>query len=185
MATVARRLLTGEEFLAIEFPSDTKAELDNGTIRMMSGGTVRHARLQGNIQFSLREKLRGSGCTSFGSDMAVRVHGLSIRYPDVSVYCGKSGPENDKLKFSDDPKMVVEVLSPTTRNDDETVKLREYLALPSLAHIMFVDPDSETIRLFRRADGDGWFDVMLENGADVMLDGLGISLTWAEIFARD
>lgn len=54
-------LLTAEEFLQIDF-GDRKAELDNGVIRMMAGGTGRHAQVQGNIFVALRSRLRGSGC---------------------------------------------------------------------------------------------------------------------------
>lgn len=38
-------LLTAEQFLDIEFPSELKAELDNGVIRMMAGGSRDHARV--------------------------------------------------------------------------------------------------------------------------------------------
>lgn len=37
-------LLTAEDFLEIDF-GELKAELDNGVIHMMAGGTARHARV--------------------------------------------------------------------------------------------------------------------------------------------
>lgn len=83
--------LTAEEFLDIDF-GERKAELDNGVIRMMAGGTARHARVQLNILVSLARRLRGTGCTPYNSDMAARTRDYSIRYPDVTVYCGRDGP---------------------------------------------------------------------------------------------
>ena len=80
-------LLTAKAFLEIDF-GEKKAELDNGVIRMMAGGTVRHAQVQGNIFGCLRQQLRGAGCRPYGSDMATATHDFSIRYPDVSVFCG-------------------------------------------------------------------------------------------------
>jgi plasmid replication initiation protein len=59
-------LLTAEQFLAIDFGEGIRAELDNGVVRMMSGGTARHARVQLNIQSWLRQALRASGCRPFG-----------------------------------------------------------------------------------------------------------------------
>ena len=41
-------LLTAKEFLEIDF-GERKAELDNGVIRMMAGGTARHAEVQANL----------------------------------------------------------------------------------------------------------------------------------------
>jgi len=83
-------LLTAKAFLEIDF-GEKKAELDNGVIRMMAGGTVRHAQVQGNIFGWLRQQLRGTGCRPYGSDMATATHDFSIRYPDVSVFCGPRG----------------------------------------------------------------------------------------------
>ena len=83
-------MLTAEAFLEIVF-GEKKAELDNGVIRMMAGGTVRHAQVQGNILGWLRQQLRGTGCRPYGSDMATATHDFSIRYPDVSVFCGPRG----------------------------------------------------------------------------------------------
>lgn len=186
MATNARRLLTVEEFLELEFSGDEGhcVELDNGTIRLMGGGSAAHARVQANILVNLFVQLKGSGCRPYGSDMGVRTHDLSLRYPDVSVFCGRGGPENDDLKQFDDPKMVVEVLSPSTRRDDEIVKLREYQAVASLEAILLVDPEAEEIRLLTRRDGRGWRDDTLAADNDVTVEALGITLTRAEIFAR-
>ena len=186
MATNARRLLTVEEFLEIEFTGDEGhcLELDNGTIRLMAGGSAAHARIQANIFGTLFARLKGSGCRPYGSDLGVRTHDLSLRYPDVSVFCGRETPENDDLKQFDDPKMVVEVLSPSTRREDETSKLREYQAVASLEAILFVDPETEEIRLLTRRDGRGWKDKALDMESDVSIEALGISLTRAEIFAR-
>jgi Uma2 family endonuclease len=187
MATAARRLLTVEEFLEIEFSFDegvsARIELDNGAILAMAGGNADHSRVQGNVFAALFNKLRGTDCRPHGPDMGVRVHDLSLRLPDVSVFCGRNRPEDGKLRMFDNPTLVVEVLSPSTREKDENVKLWEYQALPSLAAIIHVDPDAETVRLLSRNAEHGWQDVVVAKGDDVVLHSLGITLTWAEIFA--
>ncbi|MFM9977706.1 MAG: Uma2 family endonuclease [Sphingomonadaceae bacterium] len=184
MATLAKRLITVEEFLDIEFPTDTRFELDNGVIKMMAGGLAVHARIRGNVFGALFVKLRGTGCSPFGPDMGVRTHDLSLRYPDVSVFCGRDGPENDKLKSFDDPKLVVEVLSPTTRQDDTKIKLPEYRAIPSLDAILYIDPEDETAHLETRDTARGWVITVLESGGSLTLPLHGIALSWDEIFAR-
>ncbi len=188
MATLAKRLITADEFLEIHWPdSDVKAELDNGVIRiirMMAGGQGNHARIQMNVSVALAIKLRGSGCSPYGSDMGIRTHELSIRYPDVSVFCGRDGPENDKLKAFDDPKLVIEVLSPSTRDEDIKIKLLEYRNVTSLDAILYIDPEDETIHLEVRNPARGW--VVAPVGADgsVTLPLFDIVLTSEEIFAR-
>ncbi len=187
MATAARRLLTVEEFLELEFAFDegvsARIELDNGAILAMAGGNADHSRIQGNVFAALYQKLRGTSCRPHGPDMGVRVHDLSLRYPDVSVFCGRNSPEDGKLRVFDNPTIIVEVLSPSTRQKDEGVKLWEYQAVPSLTAIMHIDPDADTVRLLTRNAGGGWQDVFVPSGEDTVFDPLGVTLTWAEIFA--
>ena len=188
MATAATRLLTVEEFLEIEFDLDgdtPRVELDNGVVWAMAGGSAAHSRVQGNIFAILFEQLRGTGCRPHGPDMGVRTHDLSLRYPDASVFCGREGAENDKMKQFDDPKFVAEVLSPTTRRKDEDVKLPEYRAVHSLDTILYVDPEKETVRLSFRTETGGWRDVEVERGDDISIKSLSVTLRWSDIFARD
>jgi len=185
MATRAEYpLLTAKEFLEIDF-KDRKAELDRGVIRMMAGGTARHSQVQGNILAFLRGKLRGTGCRPYGSDMAVQTLDISIRYPDVSVYCERAGREHDDATAFDDPRVIFEVLSAGTARTDLGVKLDEYKALPSVDTIVFVDIASERLRVVQRTGPGGWNEQSYDDPADVALPALDITLPHDEIFARD
>ncbi len=188
MASASPRLITVDEFLAIEWDdSDVKAELDNGVIRiirMMAGGSAAHSRIQRNVLVALDNALRGSGCSPHGSDMGIRTSDIALRYPDVSVFCGKGDIPDGKVLAFDDPKLVVEVLSPTTRDKDIAGKLPEYRQLASLDHILYIDPELETARLLTRTGPRGWNDEELAPNADVELSHLGVTLLWHDIFAR-
>ena len=177
-------LLTAEEFIEIDF-GERRAELDDGVIRMMAGGTARHAQVQGNIFVALRQRLRGTGCAPYNSDMAARTHDRSVRYPDVSVYCGRSGSENDREKMFDDPRVVFEVLSAGTARTDLRKKLDEYKQMPSVDTIVFVDIAIERLRVVQRTGRSGWSDVGHEEPIDLRLPSLDLLLPHAEIFARD
>ncbi len=188
MASAARRLITVDEFLTLEFDPECKAELSNGVIhvvRMMGGGSGAHARVQGNIFAALFEKLRGSGCRPFGPDMGVRSHELSMRLPDVSVFCGRTSAENDRSSTFDDPRMIVEVLSPSTRREDIDFKLPEYMALTSNEIIFYVDPAAETATLYLRDHRRAWEALEIEKGQKIVLPSLSVELSWNEVFGRD
>lgn len=176
-------LLTAREFLEIDF-GELKAELDNGVIRMMAGGTARHARVQLNIQLALASRLRGTGCTPYGSDMATRTHDISIRYPDVTVFCGHDKNGDDDAKAFDDPRVIFEVLSAGTARTDLRVKLSEYRALASVETIVFVDIATEKLRVVQRTGPHSWSEV--ENSQEAIpLPSFGFELPYDEIFARD
>ncbi|WP_174298282.1 Uma2 family endonuclease [Sphingomonas bacterium] len=188
MATQSvERALTVDEFLRIDFGSDMKAELDNGVIRMMAGGSRAHDRVQINLIVSLANRLRGSGCRPSGSDMGVRTHDGSLRYPDVSVTCGRNGPADDRTRTVSDPCVVIEVLSPTTSALDRGAKLDEYKALTSVETIVLIDPDAERLRVLQRTgrDPDGWSDVNYTRPHELSLASLGLAVPHDEIFTRD
>ena len=176
------RLLTADEFLQIRFPSDMKAELDDGIIRMMAGGSRAHARVQMNLYAFLRDALRGSGCRPYGSDMAVRTVERAVRYPDVSVDCGSPGDDPDDFELHD-PRVIIEVLSPSTREHDLKVKKPEYREIASVRTIAFIDPESETLLVSQRFEG-GWTDSLFA-ASDLALPELGVVVPHAEIFAAD
>jgi len=176
-------LLTAEDFLDIDF-GERKAELDNGVIRMMAGGTARHSRVQFNLLRSLGNRLERTGCTPYNSDMAARTRDRSVRYPDVSVYCGRDDTVNDDAKAFDDPRVVIEVLSAGTARTDLRVKLEEYKELASVDTIVFVDIATERVRVVQRTGPTGWSDVAYQEPTDVPLPSIGTDITHAEIFAR-
>lgn len=177
-------LLTAEEFLEIDF-GERKAELDNGVIRMMAGGTARHSKVQGNIFIALGNRLRGSGCAPYNADMAARTRDRSIRYPDVSVYCGRDDLANDEKKAFDDPRIVFEVLSAGTARTDLRIKLEEYKELPSIDTVVFVDIATERLRIVQRTGPHGWSEVIHTEPVDVKLPSIHLTIPHEEIFARD
>ena len=178
-------LLTAEQFLEIEFPPGVKAELDNGVIRMMGGGTVAHARVQMNLYRFLGTALRGSGCRPFGSDMGVLTHGGSVRYPDVSINCDTVPGMDDDDQVLGAPRGIFEVLSLTTRRADRGVKLEEYRSIQSIEMVVLVDPVTERLRVLRRTGPEAWQDREHREPFDLDLPVLDLVVPHAEIFARD
>jgi Uma2 family endonuclease len=181
----AYRRISVEEFLDMDFHG-AKAELEDGLIYMMAGGSETHARIASDILVATRVELRGTGCRPYGSDLATRTGERSIRFPDVSIYCDiLRSPENANRKLLGDPKVVFEVLSPSTSTLDQTVKLNEYRQLGGIQEIVFVDSVSERIRLVRRTGETGWEDDWLQPGEDLHLPSLSLTIPHSAIFASD
>jgi Uma2 family endonuclease len=194
-ADAALKLLTVEEFLDQYEGVEGKFELDRGVVRdrfpggpsMMAGGTRRHSDIQINMIGALQSRIKGKGCRTHGPDMAVQISDFSLRYPDISVFCDRDEltPENDSARSLKRPTVIVEILSPSTRVHDETIKLREYQLLDSLQTIIFIDPDSESVTLYERSEGREWHTSLLNETQDVDVKSLGFTVPRSEIFARD
>lgn len=119
-------------------------------------------------------------------DMVVRTGSASTRMPDVSVFYRPDWSDIDaKTKILGDPRIVFEVLSPSTSKYDQDIKLLEYRSLAGLDAILFVDPEARRVRIVERSGAEAWSDRWIERGADVPIASLGIALTAAEIFDLD
>lgn len=144
--------LSVESYLARELTSPIKHEYVNGAVYNMAGGTNAHHRIATNTLVALGGQLRGKPCKPFHSDTKIRVRSaFSTRfyYPDVSVVC-KPNPLTDT--FQDDPVVIVEVVSPSTRRIDEGEKKDAYLSMPSLAVYILVEQAAANVRVYRRTD---------------------------------
>lgn len=177
--------ITVKEFLQMDF-GDKRVELDDGVIVAMTGATGSHNRIQANLMRFLGQALRGSGCRPFGSDQGLRTTESSTRYPDVAIYCGDLGPEGrDQRLVFDDPKVIFEVVSPSTQRRDEGTKLAEYQQLRSADTIVFIDPEVESVRVVQRLGPTSWRNELFPRGVDVHLPSVSITIPREEIFARD
>ena len=77
----------------------------------------------------------------------------NLRRPDAGIDCGPFDPDATTAAA---PFLVVEVLSPSTRAFDLFDKLDEYKSIPSLEHILLVDPELPEVRHWSRAPDGVW-----------------------------
>src|SRR6202041_1457742 len=107
------RRWTVDEFFDWQARQPERYELVDGfPIRMMAGARNVHDDIVVNLLAELRTQLRGSGCRPFTGDGSIETIPGQIRRPDVGVDCGQRDPAGLKAAL---PRMVAEVLSPTTR----------------------------------------------------------------------
>jgi Uma2 family endonuclease len=159
---------------------EVRHEFVDGQPAMMTGRSFAHDLIRGNVLMSLRPQLRGTRCLPFMAVIAVRTYNGNIRYPDVVVACNVA---DQQACIAENPILVVEVLSRSTRMFDENGKLEEYKRIPGLDHILHVDPDVARVRLFTRDAATGW-DSELIAGLDrtVDLGAIGLSVRLSDIY---
>jgi Uma2 family endonuclease len=181
MTETAHRRLTIDEFFAWqEKQSDPYELVDGFPLRMMAGAKNVHDDIVVNVLAELRNQLRGSGCRPFTSDGSVETKPGQIRRPDIGVDCGRRDPNAMK---ADSPRVVVEVLSPTTRDFDTIGKLVEYQTIDSLEHILVIEPNAPEVIVWVRGADRSWrksFRAGLDQEVD--MPGIGVTLSLAEIY---
>jgi Uma2 family endonuclease len=183
MASSPVTKVTEERYLEIDRAAEVRSEFLDGEMWAMSGASLRHARLQGNIYASLRDILRGKDCEPFTSDLRVRVlSGRMYAYPDVTVVCGKLQLADERQDILLNPSVIFEVLSRSTENYDRGVKFRHYRSIESLRDYILVDQDQARIEQFTRG-GDTW-TLRDYQGLDqeLKIDSIGVSLPLSRIY---
>ena len=184
---IARRM-TPEEFYAWQETMDEKYELVDGypiprcpDIEMMTAASRRHDQIVTNALGEIRQQLRGSGCRAFTADTAVRTLPGIRRRPDAGVECG---PLDEDSHEAGEVRLVVEVLSPSTREFDVLGKLDEYKVIESLDHILIIEPNEPKAMLWSGAPDRSWRHAALQGlDASIEVTSLGITLELKELYA--
>ena len=181
--SLAQVLLSREAYLQQEQQTGLKYEFLNGQMYAMAGGTFNHARISGNFFASLRQHLRTKPCQPMNSDLRVHTPSGLDTYPDVSVYC--HAPElSDNQTTLLNPILLVEVLSPSTRNYDRSSKFAHYRSIVSLQDYVLIDPESVLIEHYHRLKQDEWLLRVDSQLSDVLnLVTLDIHIPLSELYA--
>jgi Uma2 family endonuclease len=180
MALEQTPMMSVEEYFELEENDpDTRYEYIDGYVYMMSGGSANHAAIGGNIYALLKNLLRGSSCRVYNSDVKLRVSEKRYFHPDVTVTCDPR--DRGTTDFILSPRLIVEVLSPSTEAYDRGRKLQCYLALPSIEQYLLVDSRSIRIETYRKEKNKWIYDAF---GAEdeVELPALGVSFHVADAY---
>lgn len=177
-----------EEFLRLEEKSDVKHEFRDGELVAMAGGSYAHSLVIANIIRELGNSFKGKPCRVLDSNMRVLNHRRrQTVYPDATIVCG---PAEHPLGGRDrttivNPRVVVEVISPSSEGYDQKEKFDLYREIDSVEEYVLIWTTEARVSTFRRM-GDGQWKTQWAIGLDqVMTVGcLGVEIPLKEIYAN-
>ena len=181
-----RRRITVDQYFTEIGETEERFELVDGEVWQMAGSTRQVAQVGMRIFATLYAKLAGGPCEPFGSNMPVQLDATNFRYPNAAIYCDPrdTGPQAADQRVLYFPKVIFEVLSPSTAAFDRGGKIAEYKTVPSVMAIIHVDAVMRTIELHERAGPESWVQTGIADGAPLKLRDPAITLTAAEIFGK-
>jgi Uma2 family endonuclease len=155
IAQVQHSFMSPEAYLEWEANQAVRHEYINGEVYAMAGGTLPHNDIAVNVTSALRVFLRGKGCKVRMSDAKVRVSAVGpYFYPDVVVSCDdRDRRAMDAIRY---PKLIIEVLSPSTASFDRGDKFRFYRQIPSLEEYVLVDAEKISVDCYRKNVAGKW-----------------------------
>jgi Uma2 family endonuclease len=164
-----------EQYFEMEMTAETRHEFWNGEIRAMAYTSPEHGLILTNLIRFLANCLAEKDCTVFASDRMLFVPSCNkIYYPDSMIICGKPEyyPYKGKMVATLNPKVIIEVLSDTTKDDDKVGKWDCYKRISTLEQYILVYQDRKRVELFQRTEDDKkWLQQIFSETEDVVTIG--------------
>jgi len=181
----SKRHYTVDEYFYVETTSDIKHEYFDGEIFAMAGGSRDHDRISRNVLTHFHQKLTGSQCEAFTSNMRIRTPSGLYTYPDASIVCGT--PDIVRIQGTDtigNPVVLVEVLSESTGEYDRGQKFDLYRSIRELRDYVLIDQSRAQVEHRRRVQDTEWVsDFRTSLDETIRLSGVDIDLPLSSIYA--
>jgi len=156
MRSAQHRHYTPEEYLELERAAEFKSEYLDGQIYAMGGASPSHAAITFNLYVQVGTQLKPP-CRGFSNDMKVQTSYTGLyAYPDLIVVCGEPVFRDKRGDVLLNPKVIFEVLSPSTEIYDRTEKFFRYQMLESFTDYVLIVQSEPRIEHFARHPNSGW-----------------------------
>ena len=152
----------------------------------MSGASREHNLIAGNTLIAIGPQLRDRECEVYPGDMRIKVSPTGLyTYPDITVVCGKPEFEDAEVDTLLNPKVLVEVLSPSTADYDRGRKFTHYRRLPSLQEYVLISQDRPLVEHYVRQGQDEWLLTEQSSLQDTLvLPSIQCQLPLSEIYLK-
>ena len=173
-----------KEYLEGEDVSDKRHEFIDGEIYLVAGASDNHNIIAGNLFANLWGHLRDNSCQIFMENMKLKASEDKFYYPDIFVACDQS-PES--RFYREEPILIIEVISPSTREIDRREKLNIYQRIPTVQEYIIIEQEKIQIELHRRQDDGRWITYFYNKsdlGKIVEFESVEMQITPDEIYRR-
>jgi Uma2 family endonuclease len=175
-----------EKYLMAEESAEMKSEYERGRVKAMSGGTINHGIITGNVNSEINKWTRSKGkdCISINGDVRIFIdQANSFVYPDGMLICGKIQTSKQDPHSIINPVLIVEVLSKSTESYDRGDKFHKYCSLPSFREYVLIDQYKPVVDVLYKEEASYWkmtTTIGLENS--IFLQTLEHSISMKEIY---
>jgi Uma2 family endonuclease len=179
-----KKKLSVAEYLQFERESLEKHEFYRNEVFAMAGAGPRHNVIFSNLFGRLAYQLKGNPCRPFGSDMRIHIpENTLFTYPDISIFCGDIIPADADEETVVQPTVLIEILSPSTKDYDRGGKFKLYRDIPTLKEFILIDSESVTVEVFRvNASGHWELEEYKKLNEVLTMPSVGISISLEEIY---
>ncbi len=176
-------IISHKDYLEGEKVSPIKHEYIRGEVYAMVGGSKAHDTIALNLLSLLRNHVRGSGCRVHTGDLKVYIEAADVYYyPDALVTCDQrdiTSPEDYFIRY---PRLVVEVLSPSTEAFNRGNKFADYRQIETLEEYVLISQDQINVECFRRNKEGRWVLYPYSKEDELELASIGFKCAIIELY---
>jgi Uma2 family endonuclease len=134
----------------LDTDEDYRAEIIDGQIYAMSPPSRYHQKISQKLSLKLGNFLEGKACEIYYAPFGVRLFPKddlsddTYFEPDITVVCDRT--KLDDRGCNGPPDMIIEIMSPSNRQNDLLVKFRKYLQA-GVREYWIVNPEEKTVHV--------------------------------------
>lgn len=186
---------SAEDYLEFERNSAERHEFLDGEVLAMAGESIEHSTVNSNLTAEVVYKLKGKNCRALSPNMKVQsghffkqkknAKGL-FSYPDLTVVCGEPAFLDENSDVLTNPKVIFEVLSPSTEAFDRGEKFSRYRAWnETLTDYVLIWQDIPVIEHFHRQTDNRWLLTIVEGVENILeIESIEVSINLSDIYDR-
>jgi Uma2 family endonuclease len=177
--------ITHDAFVAYAISHGMRTEYYDGVIVDLPPGSPEHALIAANMIRSVGNAVDGTDCFVYTGDLMIEVESAnSFLLPDLAVICGKAEKSTTIPGAIRNPKLLVEVLSDSTRKRDQGIKWFHYRMLPGLKEFITIEQSKPLVFVHTLNTSNEWVQTAYGDLNDVIhIRSLAISIPMKAIFA--
>jgi len=173
-------LMSEQAYLDGELLSDIRHEYIEGEVYAMVGAHKYHNQIVMTVSNVFYNHLLGKPCQPYASDMKVKID-RKYFYPDVMVDCSQVDAD---YYYIEQPSIIVEVLSKSTRQHDKTVKRLAYFQIASLKEYVLIEQDFVEIEFWSRDENNYWQQSVYYLGDDIHFQSIDLTVSVEDIYRQ-
>jgi Uma2 family endonuclease len=153
--------VTYQQFLDMTENSENRYELIDGEVYLLASPSFTHQKVLGELYMNFRSYFDShESCDPFVAPFDIDLirqpikqlrdvteDDINVVQPDVIVLCDYEKDINDKDRYKGTPKLVVEILSPSTRGKDRIKKLGLYME-SGVSECWIIDPMNKSVMIY-------------------------------------
>jgi Uma2 family endonuclease len=185
-APTVRQLYSIEDYLELETRAGERHQYIDGAIVPMAGGSPKHNTIKVNLIIALGSRLRDTSYRVFDSDQRVWIpENRTFTYPDITVVREPIAIADNDMTAITNPRLIVEVLSESTRNYDRSEKFVIYRSLPSFQEYLLIEQDRVQVEHHVKQDDRRWLlTIHDDRDAKIALASVPVEIAIADLYRR-